>query len=56
MAVSVNLAGGKNVEVNEAVFGQAYNEALIHQIVTAFYGRCTSRFESAKISCRCQRQ
>ena len=36
MAVSVNLAGGKSVDVNEAVFGQAYNEALIHQIVTAF--------------------
>lgn len=36
MAVSVNLAGGKSVEVNEAVFGTEYNEALIHQIVTAF--------------------
>lgn len=36
MAISVKTAGGKSVEVNEAVFGQEYNEALIHQIVTAF--------------------
>ena len=27
---------GKTVDVNEAVFGREYNEALVHQIVVAF--------------------
>ena len=40
MAVNLNLAdasGGKNVPLNEAVFGQEYNEALIHQVLTAYF-------------------
>lgn len=40
MAVNLNLAdasGGKNVPLSEAVFGQEYNEALIHQVLTAYF-------------------
>jgi large subunit ribosomal protein L4 len=42
MALSLNLAdasgaAGKNVSLNEAVFGQEYNEALIHQVLTAYF-------------------
>lgn len=40
MAVSLNLAGGagaKSLELNEVVFGQEYNEALIHQVLTAYF-------------------
>ena len=40
MAVNLNLAdasGWKNVPLNEAVFGQEYNEALIHQVLTAYF-------------------
>jgi len=40
MAVSLNLAGAagaKSLQLNEAVFGQEYNEALIHQVLTAYF-------------------
>jgi large subunit ribosomal protein L4 len=39
MAINMNLAGaaGGKVELNEAVFGQEYNEALIHQVLTAYF-------------------
>ncbi len=40
MAINVNLAGAsgsKSVQLNEAVFGQAYNEPLIHQVLTAYF-------------------
>jgi large subunit ribosomal protein L4 len=40
MAVTLNLAGAagaKNYELNETVFGQEFNEALIHQVLTAYF-------------------
>lgn len=40
MAINLNLAGAsgsKSVELNEAVFGQDYNEPLIHQVLTAYF-------------------
>lgn len=40
MAINLNLtgaSGSKSVELNEAVFGQAYNEPLIHQVLTAYF-------------------
>lgn len=39
MSVNLNLAGAasKTMPLNEAVFGQEYNEALIHQVLTAYF-------------------
>ncbi|MBB1487304.1 50S ribosomal protein L4 [Oceanospirillum sediminis] len=36
--MNLNLAGGAagSVEVSEATFGKEYNEALVHQVVTAY--------------------
>ena len=36
--MNLNLAGGaaESVEVSEATFGKEYNEALVHQVVTAY--------------------
>ncbi len=37
MALKLNLAGkGGDIEVSEQAFGAAFNEPLIHQVVTAF--------------------
>lgn len=40
MTVNLNLVGAasaKTMPLNEAVFGQEYNEALIHQVLTAYF-------------------
>ncbi len=40
MSINLNLAGAastKTMPLNEAVFGQEYNEALIHQVLTAYF-------------------
>lgn len=36
MAMSINSHGGSAVEVSEVAFGRDYNEALVHQVVTAY--------------------
>lgn len=36
MGISVASADGGNIEVSEAAFGRDFNEALVHQVVTAF--------------------
>lgn len=51
MAVSLNLAGGagaKSLELNEAVFGQEYNEALIHQVLTAYFNAARAGTKAQK--------
>jgi len=34
--MDLNIVGGKTVEVSEATFGKEFNEALVHQVVTAY--------------------
>jgi large subunit ribosomal protein L4 len=34
--MKLKLVGGNELEVSEATFGQKYNEALVHQVVTAY--------------------
>lgn len=36
MNLSISGAGKANVEVSEVTFGREFNEALVHQVVTAF--------------------
>ena len=36
MAMQINSHGGAAVEVSEVAFGREYNEALVHQVVTAY--------------------
>ncbi len=36
MAIELKVAGGSSLELAEAAFGVDYNEALIHQVVTAY--------------------
>ncbi len=36
MAMQINSHGGAAVEVSEVTFGREYNEALVHQVVTAY--------------------
>lgn len=36
MAMQLNSHGGAAVEVSEVAFGREYNEALVHQVVTAY--------------------
>ena len=40
------------LSVNEAVFGREYNEALVHQVVTAFLANARSGNHKKKISLR----
>ena len=50
MSVSVANVTGASVEVSEAVFGQAFNEALVHQAVVAYLagGRSGSKAQKSR--------
>lgn len=37
--MQLTSAGGAPIEVSDAVFGRAYNEALVHQVVVAYLAR-----------------
>ena len=34
--MNINTIGGQSLEVSEATFGKEFNEALVHQVVTAY--------------------
>ncbi len=34
--MNINMHGGSSMDVDDAVFGQKFNEALVHQVVVAF--------------------
>ena len=34
-----NAASSSEIQLSDAAFGRAYNEALVHQVVTAYHGR-----------------
>jgi len=49
--MNINIAGSSNsVEVSDAAFGKEYNEALVHQVVTAYLaaGRQGSRAQKTR--------
>ncbi len=49
MAINLNLASGnKSVQLNEAVFGQEFNEPLIHQVVTAYFAAARAGTKAQK--------
>jgi len=34
--MNINMHGGSSMDVADAVFGQDFNESLVHQVVVAF--------------------
>ncbi len=45
-----SVAGGGSVDVSEAAFGKEFNEALVHQVVTAYLARRRSGTKAQKTS------
>jgi large subunit ribosomal protein L4 len=50
----VNGAGSKEVQVSDAAFGRDYNEALVHQVVTAYMaaGRAGTKAQKTRAEVR----
>lgn len=48
--MNLNIVGGNTVEVSDATFGREYNEALVHQVVTAYMaaGRQGSKSQKSR--------
>ncbi|MGI9290649.1 MAG: 50S ribosomal protein L4 [Gammaproteobacteria bacterium] len=46
--MKLNLQSGGNVEVADATFGAEYNEALVHQVVTAFRAKARKGTKAQK--------
>ena len=56
-AMKVKVQGGSGtLELADATFGAAFNEPLVHQVVTAYLAGATRRHEGAKDPRRSQRQ
>jgi large subunit ribosomal protein L4 len=52
--VKLKLVGGNELEVSEATFGQKFNEALVHQVVTAYRaaGRAGTKAQKSRAEVR----
>jgi len=48
--VNLNTVSGSAVELSEVAFGREFNEALVHQVVTAYLagGRQGSKAQNSK--------
>lgn len=46
--MDLNVQGGSNLQVSDAVFGADYKEALIHQVVTAYMNAARSGTKAQK--------
>jgi len=54
MALQIPILNEKNVvQVSEAVFGQAFNETLVHQLVTRHLAGARAGTKAQKNSFRC---
>jgi large subunit ribosomal protein L4 len=52
--MKLKLVGGSELEVSEATFGQKFNEALVHQVVTAYRaaGRAGTKAQKSRAEVR----
>jgi len=52
--MKLKLVGGSELEVSEATFGQQFNEALVHQVVTAYRaaGRAGTKAQKSRAEVR----
>ena len=52
--MKLKLVGGSELEVSEAAFGQKFNEALVHQVVTAYRaaGRAGTKAQKTRAEVR----
>lgn len=52
--MKLKLVGGSELEVSEATFGQNFNEALVHQVVTAYRaaGRAGTKAQKSRAEVR----
>jgi large subunit ribosomal protein L4 len=52
--MKLKLVGGNELEVSEATFGQNFNEALVHQVVTAYRaaGRAGTKAQKSRAEVR----
>lgn len=46
--MNINMHGGSNLDVADAVFGQEFNETLVHQVVVAYMAAARSGTHSQK--------
>ena len=46
--MNINMHGGSSLDVADAVFGQEFNEALVHQVVVAYMAAARSGTHSQK--------